>query len=70
MRIDNLEETVYRGNGKPSLLARIEVCETRQDTFEAKQEKWEKIALKLLFSAVGLMVTVIGHLLWESLKGR
>lgn len=57
--LKHLNDAVFRGNGKPSLLARMEAVETRLG-----------VIARLLWLVVGQLVTIAGGLLvWYIRRG-
>ena len=66
-RVEHLEDVVWRGNGRPGIVTRVEIVETRQESLEEKQAKWEKIATKLAISAMLAVLSILGHLVWEAI---
>ena len=57
--LKNLNVAVFRGNGKPSLLARMEAVETRLG-----------VIARLLWLVVGQLVTIAGGLIvWYIRRG-
>lgn len=66
-RVDNLEAVVWRGNGHPGLVTRMEVVENRQDSLDKSQEQWEAIASKLAISVVLSLLGIVGRLAWETM---
>lgn len=56
--IDNLKETIYRGNGKPSLLSRMEVVEKQVAALT-------RVAWIFLTATIMLLVTQVGEMILQ-----
>jgi len=59
-RVGDLEDTVYKGNGKPALVTRVAQVEDRVTNIES----WEAIAIKLVMGAGLSLAGSLLHLVW------
>jgi hypothetical protein len=69
-RLNDLESTIYRGNGHPGLVTRMSLVEKRQDDIETLQAKWESIATKLALTVAASVLGILGKLVWEMMAAH
>ena len=66
-RVGDLEDTVYKGNGKPALVTRVAQVEDRVTNIESSQKRWEAIAIKLVMGASLSLAGSLLHLAWAAI---
>lgn len=64
-RVDRLEDAIWRGNGKPALVTRMEVCERGLESIDERTRRWEKIAWLMAKTTIGAILALAGHMAWE-----
>lgn len=63
-KIDRMEQTLYRGNGKPSIMSQLEVGNEKFNEIDKKLDSIMSYGKAIVLAVIGL----IGSTLWDMIQ--